>query len=159
LSDLAANEGWLVTVQQVSLVNNDFVFYPQSTERITDGISQADLRIDGDTDIPGLLKPQGVVAITGVVGRFRANAQLLPRFRQDVPGTEEPSTPADSISKNKTLEVVNWNLEFFGATREEYNEEFGPEDSTRHIVRRCYCCARDFQRFAARKFGIAAWPF
>lgn len=129
LTDLAANEGLLVTVQQVSLVNQDLFFYPQSTERITDGATQADLRIDGDTNIPGLAKPQGVTSITGVVGRFRTNAQLLPRFESDVPGVAPYSIPSDTIARTKTLDVVNWNLEFFGARSEDYrNEEYGPED-------------------------------
>jgi hypothetical protein len=128
LPDLAANEGRLVTVTDVELVNKSFVFYPQSTERITDGSTEADLRIDGDTNIPGLLKPQGAVDITGVVGRFRTNAQLLPRFQQDIPGAIEPSAPTDSIAKNKTLDVINWNFEFFGAESEDYGEEFGPAD-------------------------------
>jgi hypothetical protein len=128
IDQLAANEGLLVTVQGVELVNKSFVFYPQSTERMTNGIVQADLRIDGDTNIPGLTKPQGVTDITGVVGRFRTNAQLLPRFREDVPGAENPSTPFDSIPKTQTFDVVNWNLEFFGARREDYPDEFGPAD-------------------------------
>lgn len=129
IGDLAANEGLLVTVQNVELVNKDFVFYPQSTEQITDGTTVSDLRIDGDTDIPGLTKPSGIFNITGIVGRFRTNAQLLPRFREDVPGAHEPSTSSDSIPKNKTLDIVNWNLEFFGARKEDYgNEEFGPAD-------------------------------
>jgi endonuclease/exonuclease/phosphatase family metal-dependent hydrolase len=128
INELAANEGLLVTVMNVELVNKSFVFYPQSTERITSGGTQADLRIDGDTDIPGLTKPQGTFDVTGVVGRFRANAQLLPRFRSDIPGADEPSTPADSIPRSATFDVVNWNLEFFGATREDYPEEYGPAD-------------------------------
>ena len=128
ITELAANEGLLVTVEEVELVNKSFVFYPQSTERMTNGTVQADLRIDGDTNIPGLTKPQGVIDITGVVGRFRTNAQLLPRFRTDIPGVADPSTPSDSISKTKTFDVVNWNLEFFGARREDYPEEFGPAD-------------------------------
>lgn len=128
ITDLAANEGLLVTVQQVELVNKAFVFYPQSTERITNGTVQADLRIDGDTNLPGLTKPTGVVDITGVVGRFRANAQLLPRFREDVPGVADPQLPSDSIPVSQTFDVVTWNLEFFGAEREDYPEEFGPAD-------------------------------
>ena len=129
LPELAVNEGMLVTVQGVELVNKSFVFYPQSTEKLTNGVTTEDLRIDGDTNIPGLAKPQGIIDITGVVGRFRTNAQLLPRFQQDIPGAVEPSTPTDSISKTKTLDVVNWNLEFFGAEKEDYgNEEFGPAD-------------------------------
>ena len=128
ITELAANEGLLVTVQQVELVNKSFVFYPQSTERITNGTVQADLRIDGDTNLPGLTKPQGLTDITGVVGRFSTNAQLLPRFRQDVPGVSDPQLPTDSIPTAKTFDLVTWNLEFFGATREDYPQEFGPAD-------------------------------
>jgi hypothetical protein len=135
IGQLPAYEGQLVAVQNVELVNKAFVFYPQSTDRITaDGI-QADLRIDGDTDIPGLTKPQGVVPITGVVGRFRANAQLLPRFSEDIPGASVPSPASDSIAKSKTLDVFTWNLEFFGAKKEDYgNEEYGPEDEALQLV-------------------------
>lgn len=129
LNQLAAHEGQLVTIRNISLVNNDFVFYPQSTEQITNGTIQADLRIDGDTGIPGLSKPQGTFDVTGVVGRFRTNAQLMPRFQEDIPGASVPANPSDSIPKTMTLDVVNWNLEFFGARSEDYgNEEFGPVD-------------------------------
>jgi hypothetical protein len=134
IDELAAHEGLLVTVQGIELVNKDFVFYPQSTERITNGVLAADLRIDGDTDIPGLAKPQGIFDVTGVVGRFRTNAQLLPRFRQDIPGAHEPVAPSDSISKNKTLDIVTWNLEFFGARREDYTEEYGPADEALQLL-------------------------
>ncbi|GCC53055.1 hypothetical protein SanaruYs_32960 [Chryseotalea sanaruensis] len=140
ITELAENEGLLVTVQQVEIVNKSFVFYPQSTELITNDSIQVDLRIDGDTNIPGLTKPQGLVDVTGVVGRFRANAQLLPRFREDLPGATEPQNPGDSIPKTTTFDVVTWNLEFFGATREEYGEEFGPADealqleNTRQVI-------------------------
>ncbi len=126
ISELAAHEGLLVTVGSVELVNKNFVFYPQSTEQITSGGIQADLRIDGNTDIPGLTKPPSTFHVTGVVGRFRQNAQLMPRFRQDIPGAVEPSNPADSIPHSATFDVVNWNLEFFGARRENYPEEYGP---------------------------------
>ncbi len=128
LGEMASNEGFLVTIPNIEMVNKSFVFYPQSTEQITDGTIVADLRIDGDTDIPGLAKPQGHFDITGVVGRFKTNAQLLPRFEADVPGAVEPSTPADSISKDLTFDIANWNLEFFGARREDYPEEYGPAD-------------------------------
>ena len=128
INELAANEGLLVTVQNIELVNKAFVFYPQSTEQMTNGSTQADLRIDGDTNIPGLAKPQGVVNITGIVGRFQANAQLMPRFQADIPGAVIPETPTDSIPKSATFDLMNWNLEFFGAEREDYPDEFGPAD-------------------------------
>jgi len=130
IAALAANEGLLVTVDSVSLVNKSFVFYPQSTEQITDGTSRADLRIDGDTNIPGYTKPQGAVNITGIVGRFKTNVQLLPRFRDDIPGTTAPQTPFDSIPKANTFDLMNWNLEFFGAIDKKYPQGFGPANET-----------------------------
>jgi len=129
LDDLAAHEGELVKVTNVTLVNTDFVFYPQSTETLQSDGAQVDLRIDGDTDIPGLEKPDGTFEVTAVVGRFRTSIQLLPRFSADIPGLQEPAPTTDSIAPSKTFDVVNWNLEFFGARKEDYgNEEFGPED-------------------------------
>jgi hypothetical protein len=129
LPDLAAHEGELVKVTDVTLVNNAFVFYPQSTETLQSGGAQVDLRIDGDTDIPGLQKPDGTFEVTAVVGRFRTSIQLLPRFSADIPGLREPTPTTDSIAPSKTFDVVNWNLEFFGARKEDYsNQEFGPED-------------------------------
>ncbi|HEY5748805.1 MAG TPA: DUF5689 domain-containing protein [Chryseolinea sp.] len=130
LTDLAAHEGELVKVTNVTLVNSDFVFYPQSTETLqSDDGSQVELRIDGDTDIPGLEKPDGSFDVTAVVGRFRTSIQLLPRFSADIPGLQEPAPTTDSIAPSKTFDVVNWNLEFFGARKEDYgNQEFGPED-------------------------------
>jgi predicted extracellular nuclease len=127
IDQLLANEGLLVTVQNVSFVNKNFVLFPQSTEKVISGSTQGDLRIDGDTDLPGLLKPQTAVDITGVVGRFDANAQLLPRFQADVPGTTLPVAVGDSVSKENTFDVATWNLEFFGAESQNYDgEEYGP---------------------------------
>jgi endonuclease/exonuclease/phosphatase family metal-dependent hydrolase len=126
---LPAYEGFLVSIENVTLVNKNFIFYPQSTEVISANGVNADLRIDGDTNIPGLAKPQGTFTATGVVGRFRTAVQLLPRFQQDIPGAILPSTPSDSIAANLTFDVVNWNLEFFGAKSQDYRgEEFGPAD-------------------------------
>jgi len=130
ITDLIAKEGLLVTVENVALMNKAFVFYPQSTEQITDGSNQADLRIDGDTNIPGYTKPQGAVNITGVVGRFKTNVQLLPRFRDDIPGISVPGTPFDSIPKANTFDLMNWNLEFFGAIDKNYPQGFGPANET-----------------------------
>jgi len=130
IGELTENEGLLVTVDNVSLVNKAFVFYPQSTEKITDGTTLADLRIDGDTNIPGYTKPQGNVNVTGIVGRFKTNVQLLPRFRDDIPGTAAPQTPFDSIPKANTFDLMNWNLEFFGAIDKNYPQGYGPANET-----------------------------
>ena len=130
LADLLQHEGQLVIVNELELKSKSFVFYPNSTEIIVDqnGI-EAQMRIVGTTDIPGLTKPQTITNITGVVGRFRANAQLQPRFQPDIPFSELPSSSTDQLSRNSTLDVATWNLEFFGARREDYNNQsFGPDD-------------------------------
>ena len=130
LNELAQYEGQLVTIMDVELKDKSFVFYPNSTEIIEDqdGL-EAQLRIVGSTDIPGLTKPQSETDITGVVGRFRANAQLQPRFQPDIPGSEIPTSNTDQLSRNTTLDVATWNIEFFGARREDYNNQsFGPDD-------------------------------
>jgi len=130
LSELAEHEGQLIMVNNVELKDKSFVFYPNSTEIITDqNGAEAQMRIVGSTDIPGLTKPQTITNITGVVGRFRANAQLQPRFQPDIPFSELPSSNTDQLSRNSTLDVATWNLEFFGARREDYNSQsFGPDD-------------------------------
>jgi len=129
IPELAAHEAELVKVTDVTLVNHDFVFYPESTETLQSNGAQVDLRIDGNTDIPGLKKPEGTFEVTAVVGRFRTNIQLLPRFGADVPGLRELAPTTDSIPATQTFDVVNWNLEFFGARKEDYsNQEFGPAD-------------------------------
>lgn len=133
-NQMAANEGLLVTLHDVELVNDDFVFYPQSTDQITDATGTTDLRIDGDTDIAGLAKPHDAFSVTGVVGRFRTNWQLLPRASYDIPSALDPTTPSDTISKSATLDVVTWNFEFFGATSEQYGEEYGPADEALQLA-------------------------
>ncbi len=130
ISEMAQHEGQLVTVTGVEVKDKSFVFYPNSTEIITnqDGL-EAQMRIVGSTDIPGLTKPQSTTNITGVVGRFRSNAQLQPRFQPDIPFSELPSSSTDQLNINATLDVVTWNLEFFGARREDFNNQsFGPDD-------------------------------
>jgi hypothetical protein len=134
LSQLAAYEGQLVTIENAEFVNKTFVLLPDNNQLITSGGVQGELRIDGDTDLPGLLKPQSPTNITGVVGRFRTVAQLLPRFREDVPGVTEPTTGADSLSKDKTFDVVTWNVEWFNSATEGPTNDPQQFENVRKII-------------------------
>ncbi|MES2734157.1 MAG: endonuclease/exonuclease/phosphatase family protein, partial [Bacteroidota bacterium] len=115
LDQLAAFDGQLVTVENAEFVTKTFVLLPDNNQKIAVGNVEAELRVDGDTDLPGLLKPQSTTNLTGVVGLFKTTAQLLPRFQADVPGATPSTSPADSIAKDKTFDLVTWNVEWFNS--------------------------------------------
>ncbi|MFZ6665726.1 T9SS type A sorting domain-containing protein [Peijinzhouia sedimentorum] len=129
LAELGNYEGQLVTVQ-AEFENKNFVFSPNSNENVLAGGITREVRITGTTNIPGLAKPQSTTEITGVVGQFRGTPQLLPRFEQDIQGAELPVVAGAEISRSQTLDVVTYNLEFFGASTNTYTESFGPTDVT-----------------------------
>ncbi|MFD3003085.1 DUF5689 domain-containing protein [Pontibacter toksunensis] len=120
-----ALEGQLVTITNASFVDTRGLLFPESNYRITDGTGTLNLRLDGDVEsLVGREIPDNAVNITGVVGSFRGTLQLLPRFIEDVPGTT-PYVPAGTdIPIAKTLDVMTWNMEFFGSTI----PTFGPSD-------------------------------
>ncbi len=121
LLELPENEGLLVEVQQVEFDNKNFVFLPNNNQQITDGVTNAELRVDANvSSLIGLLKPQERVDITGVVGSFRGTAQLLPRFAADVPDTADPTPETDNIPRNTTFDVASFNIEFFGTDNPDF---------------------------------------
>ncbi len=125
LSELGAHEGELVTVPGVTFTDTKGLLFPESNYKITDGTTTAELRIDGDVEsLVGRVKPQREVTITGVVGSFRGTPQLQPRFIADLPGTTAYVAAGSDIPESTTLDVMNWNMEFFGSTIASY----GPAD-------------------------------
>jgi endonuclease/exonuclease/phosphatase family metal-dependent hydrolase len=69
------------------------------------------LFIANDTETAGISAPQTEVDITGIVARFRGNYRLTPRSATDI--TENPFTFPDA---DRTLDVMTWNIEWFGST-------------------------------------------
>jgi endonuclease/exonuclease/phosphatase family metal-dependent hydrolase len=88
---------------------------------LSDGTGQAFIRIDGSTNIGGAEAPSGPVNVIGVVDQFNGDYQLKPRSTQDL-GLEELSYPGEDVPFDSTLEVVTWNLEWFGSASN------GPDD-------------------------------
>lgn len=122
ISELSANEGNLVSITDVSFTDKKFVFLPNTNYTITDGKNSATVRIWESTDIEGRTKPQSAVTITGVVGRFGDTYQIYPRSQSDIPSTSFLSQNTSNIALDKTLDVVAWNVEWFG------NKSNGPSD-------------------------------
>lgn len=115
-SQLAANEGNLISVKDVSFTDKKFVFLPNTNYTIAEGTTNATVRVWEGTDIDGRTKPQATFTISGVVGRFNDGYQIYPRSQADIPGTGKPQGTVSSISVDKTFDVTTWNINWYGNT-------------------------------------------
>ncbi|MEP1307500.1 MAG: DUF1573 domain-containing protein [Balneola sp.] len=118
--NMEANEGQLVIVQNVT-IDHSGAFQGNQNYAISDEVGTAEMRIDNNTNLVDAIAPSEPANIIGVIGQFGGTYQLLPRFTEDV-GVEEVTYPGDEISKDQTLDVVTWNVEWFGDAGN------GPED-------------------------------
>lgn len=116
LNQLSANEGNLISVANVKFTDLNFVFLPNSNYTLTDGTTNSVVRVWDGTDVDGRTKPQSNFTISGVVGRFNDTYQIYPRMQADVPTSQPFTNPTADVSTDKTLDVVTWNIEWFGST-------------------------------------------
>ncbi|MCC9166098.1 endonuclease/exonuclease/phosphatase family protein [Pontibacter harenae] len=126
ISDItSALEGQLIRIPNATFTDTKGLLFPESNYFIKNGTDSLELRIDGDVEsLVGREIPDDAVAVTGVLGSFRGTLQLLPRFIEDLPGTTEYVPEGTNIPITKTLDVMTWNMEFFGSTL----PTFGPAD-------------------------------
>ncbi|NAS30602.1 T9SS type A sorting domain-containing protein [Flavobacteriaceae bacterium R38] len=117
LSQLGEHPGELVRVVNTTFPNPGNLLFGNSNFTLTDASGNGELRIDNDVaDVVGLTQPEQCAEITGVVGRFREFFQLLPRNNADIPCAEEfvPGGDTSDIPREETLDIVTWNIEWFG---------------------------------------------
>ncbi|MCD8424736.1 InlB B-repeat-containing protein [Tenacibaculum dicentrarchi] len=119
LAELANHPGELVQILNPSFPLPGSMIFGNSNIEITDAYNnKAQIRIDADAkELTGLAQPENCDQITGVVGRYNATLQLLPRLKSDLSCAkqyEHPSSEHDKIAKDKTLDIVTWNIEWFG---------------------------------------------
>ncbi|MBC9811431.1 endonuclease [Crocinitomicaceae bacterium CZZ-1] len=79
-----AVEGQLVVINNVTFTTSGSFASGNSTVQVTDGSTTLDIRINGTTNIDGTNIPSGTVSITGVVGQFNTNYQIIPRDLNDI---------------------------------------------------------------------------
>ena len=117
LAELAMYPGELVKVLNPKFPKPGDILFGNSNYILTDASGSGELRIDNDVEtIVGLGQPENCDMLLGVVGRFQDIYQLLPRQKSDIPCADAymPPLPPIMIPKEKTLDVVTWNIEWFG---------------------------------------------
>ncbi len=131
LSELGNHPGELVKVLNPNFPRPTDIFFGNANYELTDASGNGQLRIDLDvTEIVGLAQPSSCDEVIGVVGRFLETYQLLPRQRSDISCANEytlPPFPINDVSKENTLDIVTWNIEWFGD--EENSPATGNENS------------------------------
>ncbi|SDM20690.1 Por secretion system C-terminal sorting domain-containing protein [Catalinimonas alkaloidigena] len=136
VAQLAAYEGQLVTLQNVSFPNPGDLFWPNSNFVITDATGSGELRIDADVEgIAGKAQPE-TCEVTGVIGQFNGTPQLLPRLAGDLPCAEDfvPPTGDTDLPLAQTLDVVTWNVEWFGSPSQGPTNETLQADNVKRVL-------------------------
>lgn len=76
-------ESQLVEIENVTFVQSG-TFSGNSTYQITDGSNTLDVRVNSGTNLVGTTIPTGPVTITGPLGQFNSNYQIVPRSTSDI---------------------------------------------------------------------------
>ncbi|MBC3793980.1 putative Ig domain-containing protein [Spirosoma utsteinense] len=126
---LPAYQGRLVSVADATITPATPTFTGGTSYTITAGGQSGTLRISANSPLAGAGRPTNPVSVTGIADRFVSGAttpgtnglQLQPRILADVPGTTPASDltctvgSSPALGSDKTLDIVAWNFEFFGA--------------------------------------------
>jgi len=107
------HESKLVQFQNVTFVQSGAFATGNSTVQVTDGTNTLDVRINGTTNIDGAPIPSGPITITGLLGQFNANYQLIPRDLNDMITYIAPEREINVKINGST--VLSGSTKFIGA--------------------------------------------
>ncbi|SOE22031.1 Endonuclease/Exonuclease/phosphatase family protein [Spirosomataceae bacterium TFI 002] len=119
-SDILLHEGELVKVNGVLIPG---ILEMDGQRNYT--FDPVDVRIASPNNSLGYVNPlvgsfvaSGTGEVIGVAGRFYDNSQLLPRLLSDivVTGPPPPGASDETFETSESLDVVAWNLEWFGSS-------------------------------------------
>ncbi|MEW6730990.1 MAG: Calx-beta domain-containing protein [Acidobacteriota bacterium] len=108
-------EGQLISIANCTVVSGSIPPAPASDDgflTITDGSGNFSLKIDRDTNIPGLATPSGTFTVTGIIQQddifrpFTDNYNIAPRSRTDL-GAADPGSTLISIADARIDAVDN----------------------------------------------------
>lgn len=95
-------EGQLITINNITFVQTGNFASGNSTVQVTNGPTTLDVRINGTTNIDGTAIPSGTRSITGVVGQFNTNYQIIPRALNDIVVYVAPQREINVLVNNTT---------------------------------------------------------
>jgi hypothetical protein len=104
-------ESQLVEIQNVTFVETGN-FAGNSTYTIDDGVNQLDVRVNTGTNLVGTAIPTGPITITGLVGQYNANYQIVPRDLNDIVAYVAPAFEINVLLEGAT--VLNNSNYFIG---------------------------------------------
>ena len=116
INELSDYTGQLVRIENPVFENVGDLIFANSNHILSDTTANAMLRVDADVNsLVGMAIPSACSEVIGVVGKFYETYQILPRTQEDFACATD-YTPVDTvqIDKEKVLDVVTWNIEWFG---------------------------------------------
>ena len=123
-NDFQNLEGQLIRLQDVHFASSGLFFYPGQNTAVV-STQPFEYYIDENTDLLGRTIPADKIDITGIVSRFKDRLQLIPRSTADLHSSISWRTPDYSFSSG-SIRIMNWNVQFFGASKQQYGLEYGP---------------------------------
>ncbi|GAB3977135.1 hypothetical protein GCM10028806_37970 [Spirosoma terrae] len=128
LDQLPNYQGQLVSVSDAN-ISGSGPFAANTNYTITAGGQSGVLRINANSPLAGAGRPSNPVSVTGIADRFVSGAttagtdglQLQPRILSDIPGSTAAQdaqcggTESTTLTRDQTLDIAAWNMEFFGA--------------------------------------------
>ena len=121
-SEMAAHEGELVTIQNVSFPGTGGN-YAANTNYAFGLLPVRILSTNASNTLVGSAIQEATGNITGIAGVYGTNVQLYPRFIGDLTATGAGITDATFQDAN-SFDMVTWNIEWFG------HPTLGPTDNT-----------------------------
>lgn len=104
--------------QLIEILNVTFVqsgnFAGNTTYQITDGVNSLDVRVNNGTNLVGTAIPAGPISITGLMGQFNANYQIVPRDLNDIVPYAAPALEINV--KLDGVDILNGSDYFLGNT-------------------------------------------
>ncbi len=108
-------EAQLVRIRRVRFVESGRFQGNTSYNALDNSGNDVVVRIDRSCEIGvnRLEIPTGEVDVIGVISQFRGTYQILPRLATDI---GLPPVTVDTVSRDRTLDLSTWNLEWFGTS-------------------------------------------
>lgn len=117
-SELSSYAGQLISISNIDFELQNELIFGNNNYTASDANGDFEIRFDADVEaLIGKATPTETCAkMTGVVARYQDIYQVLPRQVSDASCLPDYTDPADDypLSADETLDVVAWNIEWFG---------------------------------------------